>query len=228
MLIMALVVIGAAVVHAARRGSLPVRRSAERDGAHVAAGRIGGRSRKPALGHPRRSGQQSRRHQRAAFGLGAGPVDVEHHVQSRSQHRRRGAGRARPRAIGGAPPARRHRAADDHEAGQRPRSEPLDRAVGPAVDSRAHRDRGQDRQGAARADVRRRRGADRRRPRARHEHLGRGRSARRLQALDRRGPQRACSNRTRTFPAATSRPTSTSGRCARWAASPTPRSSTTW
>ena len=59
------------------------------------------------------------------------------------------------------------------------------------VDSRADRDRRQDRQGAARALDRRRRSADRRRPRARDEHLGRSRSARRLPAPDHRGPRRA-------------------------------------
>ena len=45
-----------------------------------------------------RGGRQPRRgHQRAAVGLGAGPVDGERHVQPRSRHRHRGAGRARPR-----------------------------------------------------------------------------------------------------------------------------------
>ena len=49
------------------------------------------------LRRPRRGGQPRRRHQRAALGVGAGPVDVERHVQPRSRHRHRGAGRARSR-----------------------------------------------------------------------------------------------------------------------------------
>ncbi len=109
MLIMALVVIGARVVHAARRGPLPVRRPAERHGPHHAAWRLGRRSREPDLGRARRSRQPCRRHQRAALGVGARPVDVERHVQPQSRHRHRRAGRARSRRRGDSPAARGHR-----------------------------------------------------------------------------------------------------------------------
>ena len=183
----------------------------------------------PDLRRPRRGGQPRRGHQRAALGLGAGPVDVERHVQPRSRHRHRGAGRARPRRLGAAPAARTtssRRSSSSRTATTRRSlsialsgnlsirelTEIADKIVKVPLERVAGR----------------RRGADRRRPRARDQHLGRGRSARRLPAADHRGARRAAAAERRPARRQRHRPTSTSARCARWAASPTPSSSTTW
>ena len=104
-----------------------------------------------------------------------------------------------------------------------------DRALRRPLAARADRDRRQDRQGAARALGRRRRGADRRRPRARDQRLGRRRPAGRLPAS--RSPP--CATRIARQNAdvpggnVTGR-RAASRRCARWAASPTRARSTTW
>ena len=125
-------------------------------------------------------------------------------------------------------PARRHRPAGHPEAGQRADADADGRAVRQPVDPRADRDRRQDGEGAARALHRRRRGADRRRPRARHQHLGRRRPPRRLSAADHRGPRRAAAAERRHARRQRHHRACPSARCARWAASPTRRSSTTW
>ncbi len=106
-------------------------------------------------------------------------------------HRRRRAGRARPRRLGRPAAARRHRTAAHPEAEQRADADAVGGAVRQPVDPRADGDCRQDGEGGPRALHRRRRSADRRRPRARGEHLGRGRSPRRLSPADCRGPQRA-------------------------------------
>ena len=151
---------------------------------------VGG-DRDAGLGHCRRSGQPRRGHQRTAIGVGAGPVDGQHHVQSRARHRHRGTGRPRSRRVGAPPAAQRRRAADDLQAGQRPLAGAVGRAVRQPVDPRAHRTGRQGGQAAARTVGGRRRGADHRRAGTRHQHLDRSRSTFRLPAADHRGAGRA-------------------------------------
>ena len=83
------------------------------------------------------------------------------------------------------------------------------------VDPRADRDRRQGRQGPARTLGGRRRGADRRRARARHQHLDRGRSSRGLPAADHRGARRAAAAERRSSRRQRHDRRSTSARCAR-------------
>ena len=155
------------------------------------ARRLGGRDGDAGLRSSRRSDQSGRGHHRAALDLGPRPVAGGHHLRPQSRHRFRRTGRARPRGLGGAPAARRHRAAAHPEAEQRAVGHDGGGAVGQPVDPRADRDRRQDGEGRARTLDRRRRGADRRRARAGHEHVGRGRPPRRLSPADRRGAKRA-------------------------------------
>ena len=144
------------------------------------------------LRRPRRSRQSRRGHQRAALGLrsAASRCSTSRSISiATSTPRRRTCAIASRRRSAACPTTSNAPMIVKQDSDNSPTS--VDRALRQPLDPRAHRDRRQDRQGPARAIARRRRSADRRRARARDQHLGGRRSAGRLSAADHRSPRRA-------------------------------------
>ncbi len=126
---------------------------------------------------------------RSTSGSGASYVGVVFNLDR--EYRRRDPGSPRSRLGCGAQPAGRDVAAGRPQVQQRRGRVDVDRALGHPVGAGADGDRRQDRQTAAGALVGRWRGADRRRARADHQHLGRCRSAGGVPHADYGDPDRA-------------------------------------
>ena len=154
---------------------------------------------------------------------GNGIVARDADLRPRARHRRRRAGRARPRGDACCATCRPETDPPIVSKFDNDQSPVLTlRALRRALAARADRARRQDRQAAARALDGRRRGAHRRRRRARDQRLDRRRPAARLRAPDHavrdamRAPERRGARRQRH------RTSAASACCARWAASTDP------
>ena len=181
------------------------------------------------LAEARGADQHDPGHRGAALDLQPRQLHRHRDLRAEPADRRGRPGRARQGLHRHAQPAARHPAAGHLQDRQRPGAGDHHRALGRPLDARADRDRRQD---GARSVLERSTGVGEVRlvggPAALGQRLGRRRPPGRLPDADHRRarragpPERRPAGRQRDGRAAT-RP-----RCARWAASPTPRGSTTW
>ena len=224
MLVLALVVVGAAELLPARRRSLPVGRPAHRQRAHDAARRLAGRGGDArSRSRSRRRSTPSRASTSCARSRASGTLDRHRHLQPRPRHRRRRrrtCATASPTVVRDLPrrrrPAGRHQVRQRLDAGasrialsgDRPLRE-LTELADKIVKVQLERSDGV-------GEVR-----DRRRPRARDQRLGRRRPPRRLPASDHRRARRHRAPERRRARRQRHRPAARADAAHAWAASPT-------